>query len=81
MESKKRLYDLFPELKKEYDPRNPDLFSNDRKLVRHFINSPEDAGSEDVDLITADQELQRDGIEHPKHLSKLNKLRRLLNIK
>lgn len=80
MESKKRLYDLFPELKKQYDTTHPNPNQQSVKTVRHLIANPEAAVQNPVDFNTADTEILKDGLEHPKHTQKLNLLRRKLGI-
>lgn len=80
MESKKRLYDLFPELKKKFDPLHPNPLQGDQRDIRHIIKHPETKAVNPIDFTVADTEIQRDGLEHPKHTQKLNMLRRKLGI-
>jgi len=80
MESKKRLYDLFPELRKEFDPTHPNPKQRSVKDIRHLINNPDSTIVNPIDFETADTEILRNGLEHPKHTSKLNMLRRKLGI-
>jgi hypothetical protein len=80
VESKKRLYDLFPELKKEFDPLHPNMHQQDQKVIRSLIRNPDAPVTNPIDFTVADTEIQRDGLEHPKHTGKLNMLRRKLGI-
>ena len=80
MESKKRLYDLFPELNKRFDPLHPNPHQQDQKVSRHLIANPDAPVINPIDFTTADMEIQKDGLEHPKHTQKLNMLRRKLGI-
>lgn len=76
----KRLRDLFPEFKKEFDPMHPNPHQNDQKVTRHLINNPDSKFSNPLDFETADTEILKDGWQHPKHTGKLNILRRKLGI-
>lgn len=76
----KRLRDLYPELKKEFDPLNPNPQQNSQKVVRHLINKPDAPVINPIDFDTADSEIHRYGLDHPKKVSKLNSLRRKLGI-
>lgn len=80
MESKKRLYDLFPELKKQFDPLHPNPHQQDQKVIRHLIRDPNAPVANPIDMTVADTEIQKDGLEHPKHTQRLNMLRRKLGI-
>jgi hypothetical protein len=78
----KRLYDLFPELSKKYDPSKPIQQQGTEKIVRHLMAGDhlDEAPSKQVDAIQADKAIQEEGFRHPNKLKYLNALRRKLGI-
>ena len=79
----KRLYDLYPELSKKYNPEKPIQQQGTEKIVRHLMAGQghlDEAPTKQVDAMQADGAIQEEGFRHPKKLMMLNSLRRKLGI-
>jgi hypothetical protein len=77
----KRIRDLYPDLKKAYDPLKPIQQQGTERKVRHLMNGNlDEASSEVVDLQQADHTIQKEGMQHPNKVKMLNALRRKLGI-
>lgn len=80
----KRLYDLYPELSKKYDPEKPIQQQGTEKTVRHLMAGPQghldEAPNKQVNDMQADGAIQEEGFRHPKKIMMLNELRRKLGI-